>query len=698
MTSVEKNKFLCPAFNCKAAFTREFNLNRHYERFHMNNDIAEKCLLCGQIYLNCEELQKHYRFAHKPNKNFVLKESAFKKSVVSYRYIFSKQNQDLVQSQQSILQEIINLVQNEAAKKTLVKVGLIVICEMSMLDHVGEKTTTTMIPFRANSFLVNGFNTVGLRRNILRSFSIQERDMEEFCDCDSNWVFEKTIAFDVEIAAMKPILVGQDTEDSSESDLLTEEEDNEGVTDRSEFYDSRDAKKFNTRDIKNNKFLYNPANFDEKCFLYCVFKHLKLTHTKKKYRGWSFKRFEKTLNTDGITFPLSIQQVEKFCKQNSHLKLKINIILLNTRHHVFPLEYGIGQKKSNNIMNLLLVQRKTDTNEINNHFLLIKNLHKFLRKMYHDGSYQRSFTCVNCLNGFSSKRILEKHEETCCLNKPRLEVISDEKTMKFKNYQNQHPLEYIAFLDFECVLPKTATKCPDCTHLRCKCDRSFTETVADQHPITYCLIILDQNNEIIHKKTHSGLNAADHLINHLLEEEETWINSLFNENVEMSLNKKDWNIFNQATSCYMCNTFFTEKTVKCRDHCHFTGKFLGAACQQCNLRRRKPRKLNIFLHNGSKYDFHFIVKALNQKPGVKNINILPYNGENFRTVSFNNFTFVDSMSFLQNSLAKLSDDLAKTDNDYSILRQTDLVKTNNKFSEKKYDMVLGKSFFPYEYW
>lgn len=687
-----KKKLLCPALNCKSSFTRLFNLNRHYERYHMNNDIAEKCLLCGLIFPNCGELQVHYKKVHKPSKSFVIKESAFKRSVVTYRYTFPINSLDLSQSQQAVLPDITSLVQSEATKKTLVKVGLVIICEMSMVDHVGEKLTTTMIPFRAVSFLVNGYNTVGLRRNLLKSFSMQEHDMEEFCSCGSNWVFERAVAFDVEIAPMKPILIGHDNEDSESSEDSIEAE-------TSEFYDAREAKKFNVRNIKNNKFLYNPLNYDEKCFLFCVFKHLKLTDPRKRFRGWSFKRFEKNINTSGITFPISLAHIEKFCKQNAALKLRINIILLNTKNHIFPLEYGLGKKTSPNTMNLLLVQRKIDENETNNHFLLILNIHKFLRKTYHDGSYKHSYTCVNCLNGFSSKKILENHENTCCLHKPRTEIVSKEKVMKFKNFQNQHPLEYIAFLDFECVLPKTKKRCPECTHLRCKCDRSYTEPIADQHPITYSLVILDQNGIIIHKKTHSEVNAADHLVNHLLEEEKKWIYNLFNGYFEMSLQKKDWAEFNKATACYLCETTFNNSNiVKCRDHCHFTGSYLGAACQQCNLKRRRPRKLNIFLHNGSKYDFHFIIKAINDKEGIHNINILPYNGENFRTVSFNSFMFVDSMSFLQNSLAKLSDDLKNTDNAYSILRQTDLVKSKDRFNRLKYEMVLGKSFFPYEYW
>jgi hypothetical protein len=570
-----------------------------------------------------------------------------------------------------------------------------------------------MIPFRASSFLVNGYNRAGTRRNVIRSYTIQERDMEEFCNCGSNWVFDRAVAFDVEVATMKPILVGQDTDVSDnvdetscdEESLSCEEEEDfdeetsdEEYNESSQFYDSRQAKKFNVRHIKNNKFLFNPSNFDEKCFLYCVLKHLKKsTKHKKKYRGWSFKHFEETINISGINFPISIPHIEKFCRQNKHLGLRINIILLNTENHIFPLEYGIGRKNSHKTMNLLLLQRKTETDSIKNHFLLILDLHRFLRKTYHDGSYQRSFTCVNCLNGFSSMEVLEKHEKTCCLHKPRTEIVSRESIMCFKNYQNVHPLEYIAFLDFECVLPKTIKKCPDCTHLRCKCDRSFTEPVADQHPITYSLVILDQNNEIIHQKTYSSDNVADHLVNHLLEEEESWIGNLFEGNVEMYLTDQDWQNYNYSQNCYMCEKPFTY-VVKCRDHCHYTGKYLGAACQSCNLRRKRPRKLNIFLHNGSKYDFHFIVKAINNKTGIRKINILPYNGENFRTVSFNHFMFVDSMSFLQNSLAKLSDDLANTNNNYEILRQTELVKSEGRFSPIKYNAVLGKSFFPYEYW
>jgi hypothetical protein len=92
------------------------------------------------------------------------------------------------------------------------------------------------------------------------------------------------------------------------------------------------------------------------------------------------------------------------------------------------------------------------------------------------------------------------------------------------------------------------------------------------------------------------------------------------------------------------------------------------------------------------------VKALGKfGEDIESIKVLPFNGENFRTISFNCFEFVDSLAFLQSSLSELASDLKESGHTYDILKQTDLVKTNGKFDKHKYDALLEKSFFPYEY-
>ena len=52
-----------------------------------------------------------------------------------------------------------------------------------------------------------------------------------------------------------------------------------------------------------------------------------------------------------------------------------------------------------------------------------------------------------------------------------------------------------------------------------------------------------------------------------------------------------------------------KKHYKVRDHCHYTGKHRGAH-NICNLRYIVPREISVVLHNGSFYDYHFIIKEL----------------------------------------------------------------------------------------
>ena len=49
---------------------------------------------------------------------------------------------------------------------------------------------------------------------------------------------------------------------------------------------------------------------------------------------------------------------------------------------------------------------------------------------------------------------------------------------------------------------------------------------------------------------------------------------------------------------------------KVRDHCHYTGKFRGAAQSICNLRYNLSKEIPVVFHNGSTYDHHFIIKHL----------------------------------------------------------------------------------------
>ena len=227
----------------------------------------------------------------------------------------------------------------------------------------------------------------------------------------------------------------------------------------------------------------------------------------------------------------------------------------------------------------------------------------------------------------------------------------------FKKHENQFPQDLIGYLDFECELPKTANQCELCHTLRCKCDTSYTRFETEQKPICFSFIILNKDCDIMYNKTFSGENAGDIFINDLLMQEKKWIGNYLKKSIEMkTLSSEEQCLFDASDCCYICEKSFTLEDPKVRDHDHSDGFFIGPAHRSCNLKRNRQKHVKIFMHNVAKYDFHFIVRALAKKD-IKNLYILPFNMENFRMIKFNSFVLLDSIAFLQSSLAQLTQDL-----------------------------------------
>ena len=81
------------------------------------------------------------------------------------------------------------------------------------------------------------------------------------------------------------------------------------------------------------------------------------------------------------------------------------------------------------------------------------------------------------------------------------------------------------------------------------------------------------------------------------------------------LTKKEEKKHSQQEVCYICKKRFStdhsnKKYHKVRDHCHYAGKSRGAAHDICNLRYKIPKELPVVFHNGSTYDYRFIIKEL----------------------------------------------------------------------------------------
>ena len=44
-----------------------------------------------------------------------------------------------------------------------------------------------------------------------------------------------------------------------------------------------------------------------------------------------------------------------------------------------------------------------------------------------------------------------------------------------------------------------------------------------------------------------------------------------------------------------------------RDHCHYTGKYRGICDNVYNLRYKNQKKISVVFHNGSTYNYHFVI-------------------------------------------------------------------------------------------
>ena len=98
----------------------------------------------------------------------------------------------------------------------------------------------------------------------------------------------------------------------------------------------------------------------------------------------------------------------------------------------------------------------------------------------------------------------------------------------------------------------------------------------------------------------------------------------------MPLTDEEKRYYRNQKACYICQKRFCYNKKqgkiyklyrKVRDHCHFTGKFRGAAHSICNLRYKIPHEIPVKFHNGSSYDYYFIIKELAEefKWGILNV-------------------------------------------------------------------------------
>ena len=413
--------------------------------------------------------------------------------------------------------------------------------------------------------------------------------------------------------------------------------------------------------LKNKKSTINPINKDYKCFQYAVTLALNLDKIRKNPQRISkIKPFIDQYNWKGIDFPATSKDWKKL-ESNNEIVLNILYVPHNTK------KIQVAYKSKHNVTCDKQVILLMISNGENWHYLVVKNLPGLLKGI--TSSHNEDFYCLNCFHSYRTKNKLEEHKKIC-ENHDYCHVempTKDNNIIKYNQGEKSIKLPFIIYADLECLLEKIST-----------CQNSPREpstTEINKHaPSGYSLFTHCSFDKTKNKLDHyRGKDCMKKICKDLREHATKIIN--YEKKKMMPLTVEQKIHYNEQEICYICKKEFDmndKKHYKVRDHCHYTGKYRGAAHDICNLRYKIPIEIHLVCHNGSTYDYHFIIKEL-VKEFDGNFECLGENTEKYITFSVPikkkienkdieikyKIKFIDSYRFMSMPLSKLIDNLSE---------------------------------------
>ena len=445
-------------------------------------------------------------------------------------------------------------------------------------------------------------------------------------------------------------------------------------------------------ELKNRKAIINMKNQDDKCFMWCVLRALNPKDKNAERVDNDLKNKVDTLNMQGIQYPVSFRGIDRFESQNP----EISIIVLgyNKDEKVYPLKVSKYTGCKHDIVLLLIKDGE------NSHYCLVKNISALLASQInnHKGT---SHICLNCFNGFKSPDSLDKHKEYCYNNEcVKLVMPPSGAYLEFKNFRCSERAPFAIYADFESLIKPMDNCDPDP-------NKSYTKKYQKHEPISFCYYIKSFNESVYESRVRSYAktkpedpDAMDVFIKWLEEDVKDIANI---EQKKMVFTEKDKKQFIKASDCWICGEELGNDRV--RDHCHYTGRYRGAAHNNCNLNYSKPKGVPVFFHNLTGYDSHLFIKNLGSPNKKETLDCIPNNEEKYITFTKNlivgqytnkkgevkdktfKIVFKDSLKFMSSSLGALVNNLPK-----------DGFKNISKYyTSEEVELIKQKGFYPYEF-
>ena len=443
--------------------------------------------------------------------------------------------------------------------------------------------------------------------------------------------------------------------------------------------------------ISNKKAIVNIQNKDEKCFLWCILRYLHPVDEKDN-RISDLKKYENSLNTKGIDFPMKLKHISKFEKLNPSLP-GINVFSVNDNKKFYPLR--MAEKDCLNTIDLFFYEQDGIS-----HYTLIKNFTRLVKSQITSSKNGLFYICKKCFTHYTKYELLQKHISYCSSNETVAVKMPTRNTMlSFNNYHKQLPIPFVVYADFECFTKPMNTCSPNP-------EKSYTYNYQKHEPSGFCFYIKGIDPNITFKpslftKTNGDDNVSALFVYKLKKVINRTYNDFYCRPIPLKLTPAEQILFDKAETCHIYKKELL--TDKVRDHCHFTGQYRGAAHNSCNFQCRKPMILPVIFHNLQGYDAHLFIKQLSAIPGE--LNCIPSTEEKYISFSkkikvdeyksrrtgeslslYFEIRFIDSFKFLQTSLANLVGNL-----------QPDDFHNTKEIFRENVELLTRKGVFPYDY-
>lgn len=490
--------------------------------------------------------------------------------------------------------------------------------------------------------------------------------------------------------------------------------------------------------IWRRKAIINIRNNDDFCFIYSILvKNFEPDEKSLKTDFNYYKQHMNTLNLNGISFPMHCKDIAHFERLNP--SYSINVFGLERKKKkdksdeliLFLMEAFESSdsddsdadesdlKRGEFKVKLLRITKTIKENHVNllmltegkkSHFCFIKDLGRLLQQQI-TKHRDKIFVCDSCLLHFSTEWRKTQHiSKNDCLHKEVILPIA-KPYVKFEAIEKQMEMKFIIYADIECLLSKIVqpSNSSESHH-----DIILEKTVELQkhEPCSYAYNIVCSKSvpfdQFLQKpRLYRGEEAMKHFMINLRSDVAYIYTNFILPKQPMELSNEEKYLYAAQEHCHICKAKFQQpvegKTsfhTKCRDHCHISGKFRGAACMGCNSRYQEGKFIPVFFHN-LRYDASCFIRDLAKFKNDK-IKVLPLNKEKYISFSqkieiephlsgkkrYGEIRFLDSFRFLPSGL----DTLAKN------LKDCDFEQVKHHFPNKDdYSLLTQKGVYPYSW-